>query len=87
MSDFIKRLVKILQEPEILNKPFWFRVLYLHLACECQRLYYYIPWTLSDAVNNASGFGFSGYDEKDEPKWDLLTNVKILELEVIIILK
>lgn len=53
------------------------------MACEFQRLYYYIPWTLNDAVNNASGFGFNGYDDKGEPKWDLLTNINIFELEVI----
>ncbi|CAF0937475.1 unnamed protein product [Brachionus calyciflorus] len=68
-------------DPIILSSPFWYRILYLHFTCEGQRLYYYIPWTLSDAVNNASGFGFNGYDDKGESKWDLLTNINILELE------
>ena len=57
--------------------------MYLYLACEGQRLFYYLPWTLGDAVNNASGFGFNGYDEKGEPKWDLLTNIDIFAIEVI----
>ncbi|CAF0983475.1 unnamed protein product [Brachionus calyciflorus] len=68
-------------DPKVLSSPIWYRILHLHFTCEGQRLYYYIPWTLSDVVNNASGFGFSGYDEKGEPKWDLLTNINILELE------
>jgi lysophospholipid acyltransferase 1/2 len=33
-------------------------------------------------VHNASGFGFNGYDENDQPKWDLLNNVNIVALEV-----
>ena len=35
-------------------------------------------------MNNASGLGFAGYDEKDhnEARWDLLTNVKPFHLEM-----
>jgi lysophospholipid acyltransferase 1/2 len=39
-------------------------------------------WLLAESVNNASGFGFNGFDRNGEPKWDLLTNVNIIELEV-----
>ena len=35
-----------------------------------------------DAVCNASGFGFNGYDSHGLPKWDLCTNVNILGIEV-----
>ena len=42
-----------------------------------------MAWTIADIVNNASGFGFSGYDENGEAKWDLTINVNIFELEVI----
>ena len=40
---------------------------------------------MGDAVNNASGLGFNGYDDDGNAKWDLLTNVKIFQLEVIIV--
>ena len=69
--------------PEILSQPFWYRFIYYNLCCFSHRIFYYIAWTLSDLVNNASGFGFNGYDEKGKPKWDLLTNVNIIQLEVI----
>jgi hypothetical protein len=32
-------------------------------------------------VNNAGGLGFNGLNEKGQPKWDLLTNIKPFELE------
>jgi hypothetical protein len=41
-----------------------------------------LAWTIGDTVNNASGFGFNGYDESGKAKWDLLINLKILDLEV-----
>ena len=47
------------------------------------KLKFYIVWLLAESVNNASGFGFNGFDRNGEPKWDLLTNVNIIELEVI----
>jgi len=37
---------------------------------------------LADAVNNASGLGFNGYDEKGNARWDLITNVHIIAIEV-----
>lgn len=36
----------------------------------------------ADAVANASGLGFNGYDELGKPKWDLVSNVDIIEFEV-----
>jgi lysophospholipid acyltransferase 1/2 len=41
-----------------------------------------LGWTLADVVNNASGLGFNGYDENDNPKWDLVTNVNIIGCEL-----
>ena len=60
-----------------------YRYVYFYLSCNGQRLFFYIAWTFGDAVNNASGFGFNGYDEKGNEKWDLLSNIRIFELEVI----
>lgn len=42
---------------------------------------YYFIWFLSDCVNNAAGLGFSGYDSKGNPQWDLASNVFILDME------
>ena len=47
-----------------------------------RRVKYYLAWVLADAVNNASGLGFNGYDSKGRAKWDLVTNVNIIKLEV-----
>jgi hypothetical protein len=68
--------------PEIMAKPFWYRFLYYSISAGSQRSKYYIAWVLGDAVNNASGLGFNGYDNDDNPKWDLVTNVNIFKLEV-----
>jgi lysophospholipid acyltransferase 1/2 len=53
----------------------WFTALNL-------RIPFYFAWTLADLVCNASGLGFNGYDEYDRPKWDLLTNIDIKNIEV-----
>jgi lysophospholipid acyltransferase 1/2 len=42
-----------------------------------------MAWIIAELVNNASGFGFNGYDTNGNAKWDLLTNVNIIKLEVI----
>jgi lysophospholipid acyltransferase 1/2 len=42
-----------------------------------------MAWIIAELVNNASGFGFNGYDMNGNAKWDLLTNVNIIKLEVI----
>ena len=34
-----------------------------------------------EAVNNAAGFGFNGY-KNGEARWDLITNVNIMNIEV-----
>jgi len=50
-------------------------------------LRYYFAFILSEAVNNAGGLGLNGIDEKGQPKWDLLTNIKPFELETATSLK
>lgn len=53
---------------------FWF-VIFM------QRVQYYYAWTLADAICNMSGFGFNGYDELGNEKWDLVTNVDAWKVE------
>lgn len=38
---------------------------------------------LAEAVNNMGGLGFSGFDENGMAKWDRLTIVNVLRLEVL----
>lgn len=51
----------------------------------CKIIVYTIIFITGEAVNNAAGLGFNGYDDKGNAKWDLLNNVKIYELEVCIV--
>ena len=37
----------------------------------------------AEAVNNMCGLGFNGYDESGKAKWNRVTNVNILKVEVI----
>lgn len=39
-------------------------------------------FTSADAINNAAGFGFNGYNEDGSPRWDLISNLRILNIEV-----
>lgn len=50
----------------------------------CNIIVYTVIFITGEAVNNAAGLGFNGYDDKGNAKWDLLNNVKIYELEVCI---
>ncbi|XP_016367258.1 membrane-bound O-acyltransferase domain-containing protein 2-like [Sinocyclocheilus rhinocerous] len=35
----------------------------------------------ADAINNAAGFGFNGYNADGTPKWDRISNLRILNIE------
>jgi len=60
---------------------FAYRFYYLIVSTSCQRVKFYLAWVLSDAVNNASGLGFNGYDDYQNEKWDLVSNINIYNLE------
>lgn len=36
----------------------------------------------ADAINNAAGFGFNGYNKDGSARWDLISNLRILDIEV-----
>jgi lysophospholipid acyltransferase 1/2 len=75
-------LIFLLKAAEIIAKPIWYRVLYCHISVLLIRTKFYLAWILGDAVNNASGLGFNGYDQNGKSKWDLITNATFLETEV-----
>ncbi|KAG8011551.1 Membrane-bound O-acyltransferase domain-containing protein 2 [Nibea albiflora] len=66
----------------IASMPFYAQVVYLYLSMLTTRPKYYFVWTLADAINNAAGFGFNGYDEDGSPRWDLISNLRILNIEL-----
>uniref|UniRef100_UPI00398F56E2 lysophospholipid acyltransferase 2-like isoform X4 n=1 Tax=Pristiophorus japonicus TaxID=55135 RepID=UPI00398F56E2 len=57
------------------------RVLYLYISLLAARPKYYFAWNLADAINNAAGFGFNGYDGKGNARWDLISNLNIVNIE------
>ncbi|KAK0140758.1 Membrane-bound O-acyltransferase domain-containing protein 2 [Merluccius polli] len=66
----------------IANTPFYAQVVYLYLSMLTTRPKYYFVWTLADAINNAAGFGFNGYNLDGSPRWDLISNLRIQNIEV-----
>lgn len=75
--------VNYMTDEEFLYGTNWvYRNLYVLICVSLVRGKYYCAWKLGEAVNNAAGLGFNGYDDKGNAKWDLLNNVKIYELEV-----
>ncbi|XP_029589929.1 membrane-bound O-acyltransferase domain-containing protein 2 [Salmo trutta] len=65
----------------IANTPFYAQVVYLYLSMLTTRPKYYFVWTLADAINNAAGFGFNGYNSDGSPRWDLISNLRITDIE------
>ncbi|XP_060590925.1 lysophospholipid acyltransferase 2-like isoform X2 [Ruditapes philippinarum] len=69
-------------DPEFIrNNSFLYRFWYMIFSMLCCRAKYYVAFSLGDAICNASGFGFNGYDCKGQPKWNLVTNVNVLGIE------
>ncbi len=54
----------------------------MYLNCFRMRNKYYFVWLLVESVNNLTGLGFSGYDKDGQAKWDLVTNVHVLNIEL-----
>ncbi|XP_023680630.1 lysophospholipid acyltransferase 2b isoform X1 [Paramormyrops kingsleyae] len=65
----------------VATTPFYGQVIYLYLSMLTTRPKYYFVWTLADAINNAAGFGFNGYNKDGSPRWDLISNLRIMDIE------
>ncbi|XP_077979141.1 membrane-bound glycerophospholipid O-acyltransferase 2-like [Glandiceps talaboti] len=61
----------------IVESSLTYRGLYLWLTVIVVQTKYFYVWVWADAICNASGLGFNGYDDRGEPKWDLVTNVNM----------
>ncbi|KAI0208979.1 Membrane-bound O-acyltransferase domain-containing protein 2 [Lamellibrachia satsuma] len=68
------------------NYSFAYRVFYVMISITLAKGRYYFGWKLGEAVNNAAGFGFNGY-ENGKARWDLITNVNIMKIETATSLK
>ncbi|XP_072175406.1 lysophospholipid acyltransferase 2-like [Diadema setosum] len=56
---------------------FWQKMIFVIVSVEVAKSKYFFGWVLADAMNNAGGLGFNGYDEDGKPKWDGVSNVII----------
>jgi len=56
------------------------RLGHLYLASVCIRMQYYFAWLLAEGANNAAGFGNQVKD--GVASWDLITNVKVFNVEL-----
>ncbi|XP_064781629.1 lysophospholipid acyltransferase 2-like [Oncorhynchus masou masou] len=70
-----------IEDDFIATTPFYAQVVYLYLSMLTTRPKYYFVWTLADAINNAAGFGFNGYNSDGSPRWDLISNLRIMDIE------
>uniref|UniRef100_A0A915IVR6 Uncharacterized protein n=1 Tax=Romanomermis culicivorax TaxID=13658 RepID=A0A915IVR6_ROMCU len=68
---------------DILNpeKGFLEKIFFAHISLTLVRTQYYYAWIMADCINNAAGFGFSGYDDKGNSEWDLISNIDVWKFE------
>ncbi|CAM1328882.1 MBOAT1 (predicted) [Pycnogonum litorale] len=66
---------------EFLDQSLWWIMGYLIIHTTTLRFKYYLGWLLSDAICNASGFGFNGYDCNNKPLWNGVSNVDVIGFE------
>ncbi|XP_077979073.1 lysophospholipid acyltransferase 6-like isoform X2 [Glandiceps talaboti] len=64
---------------EVLNSSHIYRAVYLALCMGLIMFKYAFGIITSDLVCNASGFGFNGYDDNGNPKWDLVTSINFVK--------
>lgn len=59
-----------------------YQLWYVMMATTVVRFKYYHAWLFADAICNNSGIGFNGYDERGKSKWDLISNINVINFEV-----
>jgi lysophospholipid acyltransferase 1/2 len=67
--------------PSALAMPFYKWLIFFWFVIFMQRAQYYYVWIFSDAICNLSGFGFNGFTDNGDPKWEMMTNVNAWEVE------
>ncbi|XP_076362099.1 lysophospholipid acyltransferase 6-like isoform X2 [Tachypleus tridentatus] len=75
--------IRYLKDPVYLYETPWYRqLLYIIICTSFARSKYYHAWLLGESVANASGLGFNGFTTDGKPKWDLVSNIDILNFEL-----
>ena len=59
-----------------------YQLWYVMMATTVVRFKYYHAWLFADAICNNSGIGFNGYDDRGKSKWDLISNINVINFEV-----
>lgn len=67
---------------EFFDKSFLQKSLYVLVCMTLAKQKYYFAWTLGESLNIAAGLGFNGYDSSGTPKWDLVENVSVWDVEL-----
>ncbi|KAL1115680.1 hypothetical protein AAG570_005970, partial [Ranatra chinensis] len=73
--------MKRVKEDDFFDKSMMSQLVYLYIATGLVRFKYYHAWILADGICNLSGIGFNGYESDGAPKWDLISNVDVLDFE------
>ncbi|XP_014471117.1 PREDICTED: lysophospholipid acyltransferase 2 [Dinoponera quadriceps] len=74
--------IQRVKEDEFLeNTTAVYKVWYLMVATMLVRFKYYYAWIFADAICNNSGFGFNGFDERGNARWDAASNVDVYQFE------
>nr|XP_054749863.1 lysophospholipid acyltransferase 2-like [Lytechinus pictus] len=68
-------------EDHLANSSFWYKMFCMMISVEFAKSKYFFGWVLADAIHNAAGMGFNGYDDKGNPKWDAASNVNVWNFE------
>ncbi|KAK7092109.1 hypothetical protein V1264_009710 [Littorina saxatilis] len=69
-------------EETFFDKTFLQKTFYILVCMIVSRQKYYFAWILGESLNLAAGFGFNGYDKTGQPRWDLMENVSIWDVEL-----
>jgi lysophospholipid acyltransferase 1/2 len=64
-----------------------YRLGYLLISVEVAKSKYFFAWVWADAISNAAGLGFAGYDEKGRPDWSGIQNVDVIGFQTATSLK
>ncbi|XP_038051425.1 lysophospholipid acyltransferase 2-like [Patiria miniata] len=73
---------------EVLNSPsVLYRLGYLLVSVEVAKSKYFFGWMWADAISNAAGLGFVGYDKKGRADWSGLQNVDVIGFQTATSLK
>lgn len=61
--------------------PFWYKVVFYHLAMSFKRFFYYGPFSFTTGAIIASGLGYNGQDKEGKHKWDKIIQIFVIEIE------